>query len=66
MCIRDRSKRYCNCPNPNREQLAIEFKNAMRDLAQSYPDDLDAATLYAQSIMNLSPWALWSLSLIHI
>ena len=53
-------KRYCNCPNPNREQLAIEFKNAMRDLAHSYPDDLDAATLYAQSIMNLSPWALWN------
>jgi tetratricopeptide (TPR) repeat protein len=54
------SKRYCNCPNPNREQLAVEFKNAMRDLAQSYPDDLDAATLYAQSMMNLSPWALWN------
>jgi tetratricopeptide (TPR) repeat protein len=54
------SKRYCDCPNPNREQQAVEFKNAMRDLAQSYPDDLDAATLYAQSIMNLSPWALWN------
>ena len=54
------SKRYCNCPNPNRQQQAVEFKNAMGDLAQSYPDDLDAATLYAQSIMNLSPWALWN------
>jgi tetratricopeptide (TPR) repeat protein len=53
-------KRYCNCSNPNRQQLAVEFKDAMRDLAQSYPDDLDAATLYAQSIMNLSPWALWN------
>jgi tetratricopeptide (TPR) repeat protein len=53
------SKRYCNCPHPNREQQAVEFKNAMRDLAQNYPDDLDAAILYAQSIMNLSPWALW-------
>jgi tetratricopeptide (TPR) repeat protein len=54
------SQRYCDCPNPNREQQAVEFKNAMRDLSQSYPDDLDAATLYAQSIMNLSPWALWT------
>src|ERR1700688_2633963 len=54
------SKRYCNCPNPNREQQAVEFKNAMRDLAQSYPDDLDAATLYAQSVMNLSPGWLWN------
>jgi tetratricopeptide (TPR) repeat protein len=54
------SKRYCNCPNPNREQLAVDFKDAMRELAQSYPDDLDASTLYAQSMMNLSPWALWN------
>jgi tetratricopeptide (TPR) repeat protein len=54
------SKRYCNCPNPNREQLAVDFKDAMRGLAQSYPDDLDASTLYAQAIMNLSPWALWN------
>jgi tetratricopeptide (TPR) repeat protein len=54
------SKRYCNCPNPNRKQQAVEFKNAMRDLSQSYPDDLDAATLYAQSIMNLSPGWLWN------
>jgi tetratricopeptide (TPR) repeat protein len=53
-------KRYCNCPDPNRQQQAVDFKDAMRDLAQRFPDDLDAATLYAQSIMNLSPWALWN------
>jgi tetratricopeptide (TPR) repeat protein len=53
-------KRYCNCPNPNRQQEAVEFTNAMRDLAQSYPDDLDAATLYALTIMNLSPGGLWN------
>jgi tetratricopeptide (TPR) repeat protein len=54
------SKRYCDCPKPNREQQAVDFKDAMRGLAQSYPDDLDASTLYAQAIMNLSPWALWN------
>src|SRR5262249_38700452 len=54
------SKRYCNCPNPNRKQQAIEFKNAMGELARDHPDDLDAATLYAQSIMNLSPGWLWN------
>jgi tetratricopeptide (TPR) repeat protein len=56
------SKRYCNCPNPNREQQAIEFKQAMHDLAQKYFEDVDAATLYAQSIMNLHPWSLWDSS----
>jgi tetratricopeptide (TPR) repeat protein len=54
------SRRYCDCPNPDREKQAVEFKNGMRELAQSYPDDLDAATLYAQSIMNLRPWDLWN------
>jgi tetratricopeptide (TPR) repeat protein len=53
-------KRYCNCANPDRQNQAVEFKDAMRDLTQAYPDDLDAATLYAQSIMNLSPWELWN------
>jgi tetratricopeptide (TPR) repeat protein len=54
------TKRYCNCPNPNRKQQAVEFKNAMWEVSRKYPDDLDAATLYAQAIMNLSPWALWN------
>jgi len=53
-------KRYCNCANPDRQKQAVKFKDAMRDLSQAYADDLDAATLYAQSIMNLSPWELWN------
>ncbi len=31
----------------------------MRALAARYPDDLDAATMYAESLMNLHPWKLW-------
>ena len=31
----------------------------MRDLSKKYPDDLDAATLFAESLMNLHPWGLW-------
>ena len=33
----------------------------MGELAKNYPDDLDAATLYAESMMNLRPWKLWTL-----
>jgi tetratricopeptide (TPR) repeat protein len=54
------SKRYCNCQHPDRPKQAMDFKNAMADLVRDYPDDLDAATLYAQSIMNLRPWELWN------
>jgi tetratricopeptide (TPR) repeat protein len=32
----------------------------MRGVMRQYPDDLDAATLYAESLMNLNPWQLWS------
>src|SRR5437016_8494664 len=32
----------------------------MGKLAARYPDDLDAVTLYAESMMNLNPWKLWT------
>src|SRR6185369_12982893 len=35
--------------------------NAMRALVKKYPDDLDAATMFAESLMMLRPWQLWTL-----
>ena len=32
----------------------------MRKLHQRYPDDLDLATLFAQSLMDLTPWDYWT------
>jgi hypothetical protein len=54
-------KRYSPDPKADRKQLAVAYKEAMGELARKYPDDLDAATLYAESAMNLRPWKLWSL-----
>jgi tetratricopeptide (TPR) repeat protein len=31
----------------------------MRQVSAEFPDDLDAATLFAESGMNLHPWGLW-------
>jgi len=31
----------------------------MREVVKQFPDDLDAATLFAESGMNLHPWGLW-------
>ena len=53
-------KRYSADSNADLKKLAVDFKNAMGDLARRYPDDLDAATLYAESMMDLRPWQLWS------
>lgn len=54
------AKRYGPDPKADRKPLAIAYKEAMGELAKKYPDDLDAATLYAESAMNLRPWKLWT------
>ena len=33
---------------------------AMRDVAAHFPDDLDVQTLYAEALMDLNPWKLWT------
>lgn len=36
-----------------------DYANAMRDVYRRYGDDLDVAALFAEAIMNRTPWALW-------
>ena len=36
------------------------YAAAMKQVASDYPDDLDVATLYAESLMDLHAWKLWS------
>ncbi|HKP80364.1 MAG TPA: hypothetical protein VJT69_00015 [Pyrinomonadaceae bacterium] len=55
------SKRYSKELQADQHKLEVDYKNAMGELAKTYPDDLDAATLYAESMMNLRPWHLWTL-----
>jgi tetratricopeptide (TPR) repeat protein len=53
-------ERYSIEPNADLKAMAARYKDAMRELTRQYPDDLDAATLYAESLMDLHPWMLWS------
>jgi tetratricopeptide (TPR) repeat protein len=53
--------RYSPDPKADRSALARRYSQAMGGLTRKYPDDLDAATLYAESLMNLRPWKLWTL-----
>jgi tetratricopeptide (TPR) repeat protein len=55
------AKRYSADVQADQHKLGVDYKNAMGELAKTYPDDLDAATLYAESMMNLRPWKLWTL-----
>ena len=36
------------------------YADAMAEVARRFPDDLDVQTLYAESLMNLHAWKLWS------
>ena len=38
-----------------------DYSDAMREVVKKYPDDLDAAVLFAESLMMLRPWQLWTL-----
>ena len=35
------------------------YAAAMREVYRSHPRDLDVAALFADALMNLTPWALW-------
>jgi tetratricopeptide (TPR) repeat protein len=54
------SHRYSYPPPAERKALDEAFSRAMGKLAEKYPDDVDAATLYAESMMDLRPWELWT------
>jgi tetratricopeptide (TPR) repeat protein len=43
----------------DRRRAAEEYRDAMREVVKDNPDDLDAATLFAESGMVLHPWGLW-------
>ena len=58
--IAAQATRYSSDTKADRTALARRYAAAMRDLVRQYPDDLDAATLYAESLMNLRPWKLWN------
>jgi tetratricopeptide (TPR) repeat protein len=59
--IQAMAKRFPAEPKTDLKKAAEEYRDAMREVAKKYPDDLDAATLFAESSMDLHPWGLWHL-----
>jgi tetratricopeptide (TPR) repeat protein len=54
------AKRYSSDPKAERASLDTAYAAAMKELVAKFPDDLDAATMYAQSLMDTSPWNYWN------
>ena len=53
------AKRFPADPQLDLRAAAEQYRDAMREVMKRFPDDLDAATLFAEAGMNLHPWALW-------
>ena len=53
------AKRFPADPTSDLKKAAEEYRDAMRQVVSEFPDDLDAATLFAEAGMNLHPWGLW-------
>jgi len=51
--------RYLGRKGMTRKGLDEAYAKAMRSLAQRYPEDIDAATLFAEALMDLRPWDFW-------
>jgi tetratricopeptide (TPR) repeat protein len=56
------AKRYVAQPNDGKQPAREEaYAAAMREVSNRFADDLDAATLAAESMMNLRPWKLYAI-----
>ena len=51
--------RYRPNPSPDRAALDSGYAVAMGRVANDFPDDPEAATLYAEALMDLRPWDYW-------
>ena len=53
------AKRYTGKAD-ERQAADRAFAEAMRALTKKYPRDLDAATIFAEALMDLRPWNYWT------
>ncbi|MBU1377664.1 MAG: hypothetical protein KKA30_16965 [Alphaproteobacteria bacterium] len=51
--------RYAPTKGADRAGLNAAFAVAMGEVAATYPDDLDAQTFWAESMMDTQPWDYW-------
>ncbi len=58
--IRAVAKRYTWPIPADRSALDRTYADAMQSAWQQFPDDPDVGALFAESLMNLQPWDLWT------
>ena len=53
--------RYAPPPSPPADRVGLDsaYAASMGEVVRRYPNDLDAATLYAEALMDTRPWNYW-------
>jgi tetratricopeptide (TPR) repeat protein len=54
------TRRYAWPQPEDRRALDIAYADAMREVWTKYPDDVDVGALFADALLNLRPWDLWT------
>jgi tetratricopeptide (TPR) repeat protein len=54
------AKRYTDKLLEDRSELDLAYAEAMKQVTQQFPNDLDAATIYAEALMDTMPWDYWT------
>ena len=54
------AERYAADADADRDALDQAYAEAMREAAERFPEHDTLQTLYAESLMNLSPWDYWT------
>ena len=54
------SSRYNGKIGTDRNSLDRQYAESMEALSEKYPSDMDAASLFAESLMNTMPWNYWA------
>lgn len=58
--IKALTRRYDGDPSSDRAPLDFAWADAMGELVAQYPEDMTAASIYAEALMNTMPWNYWS------
>ena len=53
------SRYQANDPSADLVAWNADYADAMRAVYRAHPDELDVAALFADALMNLTPWELW-------
>lgn len=54
------ARRYAEPPVADRAPLDCAYADAMREVWRQFPQDADVGALFAEAMMDLRPWDLWT------